>query len=312
MGTLALCIPAYNAEAYLPRLLQSAKSQLIPFDEVLVYNDVSTDNTTKVAEQYGAKVITGDINRGCSYGKNQLAGSTKCDWVHFHDADDDILPGFTQKVHNWINNYGDTYDVLLLNFKYVDFETGKLLGVANHNADELHEDALKYAINNKIVNFGVYKISSFLAAGGFDLDENVLYNEDNAFHQQLAKHGLKFDYLPEITCINFRYNASMSVSNQLKCARANFHVLAKTASTHGQQYPLELVIQLWNCIASLAAAQDWVYVKKALTLCNELGYNYSPTGNKLFKNLTKIDPYLAVWLREKMIRTFKPQFRINK
>lgn len=312
MSTLALCIPAYNAEHYLPVLLQSARNQLPPFDEILVYNDASTDNTATIAEQYGAKVITGDVNQGCSYGKNALADSSQCDWVHFHDADDDILPGFTQQVHHWINTYGHIYDVLLLNFKYVDFDSGRVLGVPNHNAEALHHDALKYAINNKIVNFGVYKLSAFRAAGGFDLDKEVLYNEDNAFHQRLAKYGLKFDYLPEVTCINYRYKESMSASNQLKCAKANYHVLAKTASTHGNIYPLELARQLWNCIASLAAGQDWDYVKKAIAISKKIGYNYSPDGDAVFKNLTLINPFFAVWLREKLIRLFKPRLRPHK
>lgn len=311
MSTLALCIPAYNAADYLPGLLESAKKQQVPFDEILVYNDVSTDDTAKVAEQYGARVISGQVNRGCSYGKNMLANATQCDWVHFHDADDDILPDFTIKVHEWINACGNDYDVLLLNFKYIDFITGKLLGMPNHNAKELHGDALKYAINNKIVNFGVYKISSFLAAGGFDLDEKVLYNEDNAFHQRLAKHGLKFDYLPEVTCINYRYKESMSASNLLKCAKANYHVLEGTASTHGSLYPLELSLQLWICIANLAAAQDWVYVKKAIAISKKLGYNYSPGGSPAFKTLTRINPYFGAWFREKAIRLFKPGLRKN-
>jgi glycosyltransferase involved in cell wall biosynthesis len=312
MSTLALCIPAYNAGSYLPRLLQSAKNQAILFDEILVYNDASTDNTVEIAEQYGAKVITGDVNRGCSYGKNILANAAASDWIHFHDADDDLLPEFSKEVHKWISDFGDSFEVLLLNFKYVDFESGDLLTTANHDAAELHSDPLKYAINNKIVNFGVYKLKSFLAAGGFDLDENVLYNEDNAFHQRLAKERLRFDYHPVVTCINFRYKASMSASNQLKCAKANYHVLAKTASTHGNAYPLELSEQLWHCIAGLAAGQDWDYVKKALALSKKLGYKDAPVGDYLFKNFTKINPFLAVWVREKMIRIFKPRLRKNE
>ncbi|HVV54565.1 MAG TPA: glycosyltransferase family 2 protein [Mucilaginibacter sp.] len=309
MPTLALCIPAYNAEKYLPKLLQSAKAQAIPFDEILVYNDCSTDDTAQVAEQYGAKVVNGDINRGCSYGKNALAGVIKSDWVHFHDADDDLLPEFTKLVHQWINNSGQDQDVLLLNFDYIDFASGALLGRPNHNVAELQKDPLRYAIKNKIVNFGVYRLSSFLAAGGFDLDENVLYNEDNAFHQRLAKQGLKFDYLPGITCINYRYQASMSASNRLKCARANYHVLAKTASTHGDIYPQELAGQLWICIASLASCQDWSYVRKALALTKKLGYRSPSEGDQFFRNLARIYPFLAVWTREKIIRLFKPHLR---
>ena len=51
MATIALCIPAYNAAWCLPKLLKSANDQLIPFDEILVYNDCSTDNTEEIAKK---------------------------------------------------------------------------------------------------------------------------------------------------------------------------------------------------------------------------------------------------------------------
>ncbi|RZA02792.1 MAG: glycosyltransferase [Sphingobacteriaceae bacterium] len=308
MSTLALCIPAYNAAKYLPRLLQSAKNQAIPFDEILVYNDCSTDETAKTAEQYGATVINGAVNQGCSFGKNQLAAYAKCDWIHFHDADDDLLPNFTTLVHEWISKWGDEYDVLLLNYEYAD-EAGNVLATANHNVNELHADPIKYAIQHKIVNFGVYKRDTFLNAGGFDLDPEVLYNEDNAVHQRLAKAGLKFDYLPTITCINYWHGTSMSASNQMKCARANYHVLAKTATTHGDKYPKEIAGQLWHGIDSIAAAQDWEYVKKAIALAAKLGNPYPNKGSAVFNILTHINPFMAVWLREKLIRLFKTQLR---
>ena len=309
MDTLALCIPAYNASKVLPRLLTSSTSQLIPFNEIFVYDDCSTDNTREVAESFGATVIKGDVNRGCSFGKNALAEIASSDWIHFHDADDDLLPDFTQKVFTWIATNGPQCDVLLLNFNYVDFKTGELLGTAAHDRDEIHRDALKYSINHKIVNFGVYKRRSLLAAGGFDLDPKVLYNEDNAFHQRLAKKGLKFDYLSDITCINYRYNKSMSASNQLKCTIANYHVLANIAATHGDIYAFEIATQLWTCIAGLGAAQDWHYVRMALLLSRKLGYRSAPASNKVFTILTELNPFTAIWLREKLIRLFKPSLR---
>jgi glycosyltransferase involved in cell wall biosynthesis len=309
MSTIALCIPAYNAQDCLPRLLQSAAVQSIPFDEIWVYNDGSTDYTEKVALTFGARVINGPVNKGCAHGKNILADATSCDWIHFHDADDDLLPEFSDRAHAWINDYSAHYDVLLLNFSFIDFKTGKILGTANHNAEELHQDALKYAIKNKIVNFGLYRRTAFLAAGGFDLDEQVLYNEDNALHQRLAKRQLRFDYLPQITCINYRYDLSMSSSNLEKCSRANYYVLAKTAASHGQVYPSEITEQLWICATSLAAVQDWAFVKKCLLLGKQLNPRYMPGGNLHFKLLAKINPCFAFWFREKMIRLFKAYLR---
>ena len=308
-NTLALCIPAYNASDFLARLLKSAKNQAIPFDEILVYNDFSTDNTAEIAKIYGAKVICGVTNLGCSSGKNILAAATSCNWIHFHDADDDILPNFTTEIHGWLQQNSDAFDVLLLSFDYVDGITNKSLAVVKYDADDLKADPLRYAIKKRLVNFGVYKRNVFLKAGGFDLDIEVLYNEDSAMHQNLAKHGLRFDCLNEITCINYKNENSMSMANKQKCARANYHVIAKTAATHGQLYAKELSDKLWICIADLGSAQDWEYVKKALQILRLLGHQTSTNGSKLFNALTTISPYGAIWSREKLIRLFKSQLR---
>src|SRR4051812_2001085 len=100
--TLALCIPAYNAGAFLPRLLRSAAAQEIPFDEMLVHDDLSTDDTAAVARAYGARVIQSEVNVGCSAGKNRLLQASRCDWLHFHDADDELLPNFTLLASRWM------------------------------------------------------------------------------------------------------------------------------------------------------------------------------------------------------------------
>lgn len=306
--SLAICIPAYNAAEYLPKLFSSIEKQIPSFDEVLLYNDCSTDNTVEIVKKLDVKVVNGKVNKGCSFGKNELAKETFCDWIHFHDADDDILDNFTTKIYEWIEKYGDVFDVLLLNFNYVDFETKKILGKANHNIQELHSDPLRYSIANKIVNFGIYKKSSFIAAGGFDTDPKVLYNEDNAFHQRLAKQGLKFDYLETVTCINYRYDKSMSSSNVLKCARANYYVLAHTAKEYGAKYPDELNLQLWNCIAILGSHKDWTYVKKCLAIIKSLPIK-KPRYTSLFEIFKSFSPLSAVKFREYMIRAFKSHLR---
>lgn len=308
-GTLSLCIPAYNAAWCLPQLLHSARDQSIPFDEILIYDDCGFDDIGEIAMEYGATLVKGDQNRGCSFGKNKLAAISTSDWLHFHDADDLLLPNFTSEVHGWIARSGDKIDVLLLNFEYIEFADKKFLGTASHDQVLLQEDPLRYVISNKTVNFGVYKKSSFLRAGGFDLDPDVLYNEDKALHISLAKKGLHFDYLEEITCINYRHQGSMSVSNDLKCAKSNYHVLKKIASTHGQIYAKEITEQLWKAVTILASLEAWDYVKKSLNLIKGLGSLGVQTGNRYFDLLARINPLTAVWLREKMLRILQPALR---
>ena len=308
---IALCIPAYNAEKYLPLLLTSAQKQSIPFYEVLVYDDYSTDKTAEIAANYGAVVIKGTVNKGCSFGKNMLAEIAQSDWLHFHDADDDLLPNFTRNVASWIEDQGKNFEVLLLNFDYIDYQTKKLLGKANHDVTALHEDPVKYTIEHRVVNFGVYQRKAFLTAGGFDTNINVLYNEDNAFHQKLARFGYSFDYLPETTCINYRYTESMSASNQLKCAYANFYVLKEASEKVGKQYPQEISGQLWNCMAILGSFQDWNYVKKCIKLLHSLKGKLPSNQDKVFSILAVISPFYAIWIREKLIRLFKPHLRTH-
>lgn len=311
MGTLALCIPAYNAGVYLPQLLTSAANQHIPFDEILVYNDCSTDDTAQVAERYGAKVISGDANVGCSSGKNMLAENTFCDWIHFHDADDDLLPDFTTLAHQWMNNPACP-DIVLFNYEYRDYQTNELLGIRNFNKALLEKDAITYAISEQINPFcGLYKKQSFLNAGGYDTDPLVLYYEDAAFHIKMALAGLKFSAEETISIINYRINSSMSVVNNDKCLIAQYYALQKTALQAHPNHAHAIASKLWGIVGPFAARLKWDYVKKILSLCDQLGYRQSPVGSNLFRALTYLDPYLAVKLREKAIRLLKPHLRNN-
>lgn len=310
MATLAICIPAYNAENYLPRLLQSAKDQLVPFDEILVYNDCSTDNTAEVAARFGAKVLNGTVNKGCSFGKNQLATATRCDWIHFHDADDELLPNFTTLAHKWINS-GACPDVVLFNYEYRDNETNELLGIRKFDKATLETNAIAYAIQEQINPFcGLYNKAKFIEAGGYDTDPLVLYNEDSAFHIKMAIGGLKFSAEPEISIINYRISNSMSASNFNKCLEAQYHVLKKTASVK-PEFGLQIANRLWPLIGNLAAVKNWKYVKKALLLSKTLGYTAPPEDKGVFKFMAQLNPLFAIWFREKMIRLFKPSLRKN-
>ena len=67
---LAILIPAFNVADFLPRLFRSIAAQTVPFDEIWVYDDCSTDNTFEVARSLEAQLVRGDVNRGCCYGKN--------------------------------------------------------------------------------------------------------------------------------------------------------------------------------------------------------------------------------------------------
>src|SRR5436190_21207 len=111
VSRLALCIPARNAAAHLPRLFESVRLQAIPFNEVLVFDDASVDQTAAVAEELGASVVRSEVNVGPSAGKNLLAQRATSEWLHFHDADDKLAPEFGARARARVSR--DDVDVLL-------------------------------------------------------------------------------------------------------------------------------------------------------------------------------------------------------
>ena len=307
--TLALLIPAYNAAAYLPRLLDSAARQTRPFDEIWVYDDCSTDDTAEVAKRLGANVVRGEVNRGCSHGKNVLAAATSSKWLHFHDADDELLPNFSANALRWM--VSAKHDVVLFPYEEKEGETGRHLEYRSFDPEEVAQDPRSYAIRVQINPFcGLYRREAFIRAGGYDEDPAVLYNEDVAMHIRLAFEGLSFAADAEVALINHRYQNSMSGTNRLKCLRAQYNVMRKTAErTAAQQYRIEISSRLWEIAAGLASQLDWSTADNSALLAVRLaGLSKLPQG-RLFRNLCRFSPRMALRIREYLIRLFKPELR---
>jgi glycosyltransferase involved in cell wall biosynthesis len=307
--TIAILVPAFNAAAYLPRLLGSLAAQTEPFDEIWVYDDCSTDDTVAIAERHGAIVIRGDINRGCTYAKNRLAAATKADWLHFHDSDDELGPRFVELARPWMANA--SADVVLFPYEERDDATGKHMAYRYFDAADVARDPCSYAIRVQINPFcGLYRRTAFLNAGGYDEDPLVHYNEDVAMHIGLAFAGLRFSAENQLAIINHRRGNSMSAANRLKCLQAQYNVMYKTAlRADARLYGREICRRLWDIVGCLAAELDWKTVDAALELITRISGSAGAPGNSIFGVLSGISPRLAVRIREFSIRIFKPKLR---
>jgi glycosyltransferase involved in cell wall biosynthesis len=304
---LALCIPGFNAGRYLPRLLSSARAQTTAFDEILVYDDGSSDDTAEVAEALGARVIRGGINRGCAFGKNALAAAASSDWVHFHDADDDLYPHFVEVAARWMGGAG-SHDVVMIAYADQD-EDGVTLRERRFDDWALRVDPIRETILEQHNNCGIYRREAFLAAGGFDVDPRVLYNEDDAMHCQLARAGLRFRAEPTVSAIVVQRSGSMSREHRRACARAKYHVLEKSARLLPARYHEAIALKLWRTAGVCGTYLDWKYADRCVRLAGALGARVSPEGRLVFRSLCWLAPRVAVRLREAAIRMLRPQLR---
>jgi glycosyltransferase involved in cell wall biosynthesis len=309
-GEIALCIPAYKAAAYLPRLLQAARAQTEPFAEIWVYDDASPDDTAAVAESFGARVIRGKTNKGCSYGKNALARATTCPWLHFHDSDDSLFPDFVEKTLPW-RRQSPSRDVVFFSYEARRHEDETHIDHRRFDDEALRTDALGYLLAEQVNPFcGLYRREPFLAAGGWDEDPCVLQSEDQAGHLRLALAGLTFAADPAVTVINYIRAGSMTTSNLAGANRSTYHVLRKAQESRLRVEHARIVgRRAWRVAGSAAAYLDWETADGAAALATELGGALPEEAGLLFRALTPISPPLALRVRERLIRWFKPHQR---
>jgi hypothetical protein len=94
---VSVVIPAYNAARYLRKCLGNLYQSTAPF-ECIVVDDGSTDDTVKVAEQFGAKVIHTGKRSGPARARNMGAKAATGDILFFIDADVCVYPNTVQRV----------------------------------------------------------------------------------------------------------------------------------------------------------------------------------------------------------------------
>jgi cellulose synthase/poly-beta-1,6-N-acetylglucosamine synthase-like glycosyltransferase len=95
---VSLYIPCYNAERYLERTLKGALHQTCPFDEILVIDDGSRDQTREIASRYPVQILSHERNRGLAAARNTGFRSARNDWVASLDADCVAAPDWLEKL----------------------------------------------------------------------------------------------------------------------------------------------------------------------------------------------------------------------
>jgi len=85
--THSVIVPAYNAKATLPRLLDSLLEQTYKDFELIIVDDCSTDNTASIIKNYPCNLIQLSENHGPAYCRNKGAQNARGDILVFTDSD---------------------------------------------------------------------------------------------------------------------------------------------------------------------------------------------------------------------------------
>src|SRR6266498_4874136 len=92
----SVVIPCYNQARFLGEAIESAVEQSYPYCEIIVVDDGSTDDTTKIAASFHRARVLRQKNRGIAGARNAGFTASKGAYLVFLDADDRLLPDALQ------------------------------------------------------------------------------------------------------------------------------------------------------------------------------------------------------------------------
>jgi glycosyltransferase involved in cell wall biosynthesis len=107
LTTIAVVIPAYQAEPWIEGTLRAVLHQNVPPDEVIVVDDGSTDATADIARTIPGVIVVSQPNQGQAAARNAGARASSSEWVFFLDADDILLPGAIERFMQTIDSFPD-------------------------------------------------------------------------------------------------------------------------------------------------------------------------------------------------------------
>jgi len=107
-GRVSVIIPTYNRGEVLERAIKSVLAQTYENYELIVVDDGSTDNTSRILSKYGDKIryfskLHGGVSSSRNFGLEKSEGT----WVAFLDSDDYWLPQKLEKQIRFLQEHPD-------------------------------------------------------------------------------------------------------------------------------------------------------------------------------------------------------------
>ena len=195
---ISVIMPAYNAVHYLPSVLTPLIEMLEAgeVDEVLVVDDVSTDNTAALAEEMGARVLIMPENGGPGAARNLAAREATGDVLWFVDSDVIAWPGGAERiraamadptVHAVFGSYDEEPAGQQWISKYKNLTHRYHHQIANREASTFWAGC------------GAVRKEPFLAIGGFDVETyRVPSIEDIELGYRICSNGGRIMVVPSL------------------------------------------------------------------------------------------------------------------
>lgn len=239
---VSVVIPNYNYESYIPERLNSILNQTVKPYEILFLDDVSKDNSVKVAEKilknsgFKYKIITNKTNQGCF--KQWLNGveNASGDIIWIAEADDVCELDFIERLLTFFED--DQVNIAYGQSEVIN-EFGEHSG---YIYTEYTNDLSTSKWNKDYVNNGEAEIIDGLGI------KNTIPNASGVLMRKSAFEGIK-DQLSEYAISGdwFTYVYLIRTGKIAFCSDIlNYHRRHSTSIIHKREQDIKLFVELMN------------------------------------------------------------------
>ena len=228
MPNISSILPTYNRADLLPRAINSAIQQTYSDWELIIWDDGSTDNTTKTLKGFVDTRIRyfTDHNHGAAYARNRALEKANGRYVAFLDSDDEWM---NEKLALQVRALEDHpgIGILFSDFQNINLTKGEKGRGFLQNADAMSHLSIRIhgkelfevtkgmpeslALGNFIATDTVMIHRKFINQYG-NFNESLRNSEDFELWWRLGLSGVRFAYLDEI--LMTRYKPPNSLSSQ--------------------------------------------------------------------------------------------------
>jgi len=267
---VAAVIPHWNRRDLLVALLENLRGQTRGFDEVIVCDNGSTDDSVSVAEEQGARVLRLGANFGFAAAVNRGIAATDAEWVAVLNNDVALDPVWLATL---LNRIGEAW-----------FAAGKILsarepGIVDGTFDLISRGACAWRCGAGKADGPVWNLRRTIRFAPmtavlirrvlFDqvglLDESFgSYLEDVDFGLRCALAGRRGVYIPEAVAWH-QGSATLGAWNKdtVRLIARNQVLLAAKYFQGQPRWPILVGQLLWGFVA-LRHGRGWAYLRGKL------------------------------------------------
>lgn len=198
---VSIIVPAHNEEAMIGKCLESVLADDYPFKEIIVVDDLSTDNTTAIAARYPVKIVRTRHKLGPSSARNFGVKYSCGEILVFLDAHSIV------SSKNWLETLVRHFD---------DPRTGAVCGEIRGTNEESHSSFLNrcaISLFQKSRHVDPFLCSAnsacrrqiFVQVGGFD--KGIEWGGDIALTLKVKRLKLAIEREPE-ACVYHEFDAT--------------------------------------------------------------------------------------------------------